>query len=192
MQKETQKLIHLFLQKVLKKMVAKIRINETGDCIFSEQDAIDLIYTDPAFDISKLFFEDTTQYNRAIKELGINLPTISNAPERKSLKDYDQINIGNWHMPEKYYQINVLQWLLDKCQNDEEKMRVQTEYDLFEKKKFIKVLQFLIYFVDTLRANNIVWGVGRGSSVASFCLFLIGVHKINPMLYDLDIKEFLR
>ena len=73
-----------------------------------------------------------------------------------------------------------------------EKQRVQLEYDLFEKKKFIKVLQFLIYFVDTLRANNIVWGVGRGSSVASFCLFLIGVHKINPLLYNLDITEFLR
>ena len=95
-------------------------------------------------------------------------------------------------MPESYYQINVLQWLLDKCQTDEERMRVQLEYDLFEKKQFIRVLQFLIYFVNTLRANNIVWGVGRGSSVASFCLFLIGVHKINPLLYNLDIKEFLR
>ena len=63
---------------------------------------------------------------------------------------------------------------------------------LVEKKKFIKVLQFLIYFVDTLRANNIVWGVGRGSSVASLCLFLIGVHKINPLQYNLDITEFLR
>lgn len=95
-------------------------------------------------------------------------------------------------MPVEYYEINVLQWLLDKCQNDEEKERVQLEYDLFEKKQFIRVLQFLIYFVDTLRANNIVWGVGRGSSVASFCLFLIGIHKINPMLYNLDYKEFLR
>ena len=66
------------------------------------------------------------------------------------------------------------------------------EYDLFEKKKFIRVLQFLIYFVNILRENNVVWGVGRGSSVASFCLFLIGIHKINPMLYNLDITEFLR
>ena len=95
-------------------------------------------------------------------------------------------------MPEKYYQIDVLEWLLDRCQNDVEKTRVQMEYKLFEQKQFIKVLQFLIYFVDTLRANNIVWGVGRGSSVASFCLFLIGIHKINPLLYNLDITEFLR
>ena len=117
---------------------------------------------------------------------------IKTAPHREDLSDFDRANCEKWHMPDKYYQINVLQWLLDRCQNDEEKMRVQIEYDLFEKKKFIKVLQFLIYFVDTLRSNNIVWGVGRGSSVASLCLFLIGVHKINPMLYNLDITEFLR
>ena len=173
-------------------MAAKIKINDHGDVIFTEQEAIDLLYTNPDFNITKLFFEDPDQYNNAIEEIGLTLPKLNTSPTRKSLQEFDRINIGNWHMPKKYCEINVLQWLLDKCQNDEEKMRVQTEYDLFEKKNFVKVLQFLIYFVDTLRANNIVWGVGRGSSVASFCLFLIGVHKINPLLYNLDIKEFLR
>ena len=43
-----------------------------------------------------------------------------------------------------------------------------------------------------MRKNNIVWGVGRGSSVASFVLFLIGVHKINSLYYDISIDEFLR
>jgi DNA polymerase III alpha subunit len=151
-------------------MAEKTKINDHGDVLFTEQDAIELLYTDPTFNISKLFFEDTEKYNSTVKDLGLDLPI----------------------MPDKYYQINVLQWLLDKCQNDTEKQRVQVEYDLFEKKKFVRVLQFLIYFVDTLRANNIVWGVGRGSSVASFCLFLIGVHKINPILYNLDHREFLR
>ena len=173
-------------------MAAKIKINDHGDCIFKEQDAIDLLYTDPTFDISKLFFNDTAQYNSSLKELGIDLPIINTAPDRESLEEFDNKNINNWHMPEKYYQVDVLEWLLDKCQNDDEKTRVLMEYKLFEQKKFIKVLQFLMYFVDTLRANNLVWGVGRGSSVASFCLFLIGVHKINPLLYNLDITEFLR
>ena len=95
-------------------------------------------------------------------------------------------------MPKKYKQINVLQWLLERCQTDAEKLRVQEEYSRFDEKNFVNVLQFLIYFVDTLRANNVIWGVGRGSSVSSFCLFLIGVHKINPMLYNLDYGEFLR
>ena len=173
-------------------MAAKTKINDHGDVIFSEEDVIELLYTDPEFDISKLYLDNIDKYSQSLKELGIDLPVIKTAPERYNTEIFDKQNCDNWHMPEKYYQINVLQWLLDKCQNDEEKMRVQTEYDLFEKKKFIRVLQFLIYFIDTLRANNMVWGVGRGSSVASFCLFLIGVHKINPMLYNLDITEFLR
>ena len=173
-------------------MAAKTKINDHGDVIFSEEDVIELLYTDPNIDISKLYLNDTDKYSQSLKELGIDLPVINTAPKRPKPEIFDKENCDNWHMPDKYYQINVLQWLLDKCQNDEEKMRVQMEYDLFEKKKFIRVLQFLIYFVDTLRAKNMVWGVGRGSSVASFCLFLIGVHKINPLLYNLDITEFLR
>lgn len=173
-------------------MAAKTKINDHGDVIFSEEDAIDILYTNPEFDISKLFFESTKQYNDSVKHLGLDLPTINVVPARKKPEKFDKENCEQWHMPERYYKINVLQWLLDKCQTDEERLRVQLEYDLFEKKNFLRVLQFLIYFVDTLRENNIVWGVGRGSSVASFCLFLIGVHKINPLLYNLDIKEFLR
>ena len=173
-------------------MAEKTKINDHGDVIFSEEDAIDLLYTDPDFDIGKLYFNDIEKYSNSLKELGINLPVINTAPKREKPDIFDKKNCDQWHMPEKYYKINVLQWLLDRCQSDAEKQRVQMEYDLFEKKNFIRVLQFLIYFVDTLRANNIVWGVGRGSSVASFCLFLIGVHKINPLLYNLDITEFLR
>ena len=170
----------------------KTTINDHGDVIFSEEDVIDILYTNPDFDISKLHLSDIEQYQNSLKELGVDLPLLHTAPNRTDIDLFDKENCEHWNMPEKYYQINVLQWLLDKCQTDQEKMRVQMEYDLFEKKKFIRVLQFLIYFVDTLRANDIVWGVGRGSSVASFCLFLIGVHKINPLLYNLDITEFLR
>ena len=173
-------------------MVGKIKINETGDCIFTEQDAIDLLYTNPDFDISKLFFELTEQYNNSIKDTGLDLQQLQTVPKQPTPAKVDAANIANWFMPQKYYELNVLEWLLNKCQNDTEKKRVEQEYLLFEKKNFIKVLQFLIYFIDTLRANNIVWGVGRGSSVASFCLFLIGVHKINPLQYDLNIAEFLR
>ena len=173
-------------------MAEKIKRNDTGDYIFTEQEAIDLLYTDPEFDVGKLFFKDIEKFNSSVDTTGVGYQKLQKVPTREPYKEFDSKNIANWHMPKKYYQINVLQWLLDKCQNDEEKLRVQSEYSLFEQKGFIRVLQFLIYFVDTLRANNLVWGVGRGSSVSSFCLFLIGVHKINPLLYNLDYTEFLR
>ena len=173
-------------------MAVKTKINETGDCIYTEADVIELLYNNPDLDISKLFFDDTSQYNKSLKELGIDLPNIYTVPKRETPVEFDKKNINNWYMPQEYYKINVKKYLLDKCQTQEERNRVEQEYILFEQKNFIRVLQFLIYFVNTLRKNNVVWGVGRGSSVASFCLFLIGIHKINPLQYDLNITEFLR
>ena len=63
---------------------------------------------------------------------------------------------------------------------------------LFESRNLIPVLQYIKYLVDTMRENKIVWGIGRGSSLASFVLFLIGINKVNPLLHNLDIHEFLR
>ena len=174
-------------------MAARVKTNNFGDCIYNEDDAIELIYNNPNVDISKLYFEDIDQYANALKELGINLPKISKVPERNITgNEFDKANIENWYMPKEYYDLDVKQFLLEKCQSEEERDRVLIEYKLFERKKFVKVLQFLIYFINTLRKHNIVWGVGRGSSVASFCLFLIGVHKINPIEYKIDYTEFLR
>ena len=173
-------------------MAVKTKINETGDCIYTEKDAIELLYSNPELDISKLFFDDPIQYNISIMDSGLPLKKLQTVPSRPSPKVFDEDMINNWYMPISYSKINVKEYLLNKCQTQEERDRVEQEYILFEKKKFIRVLQFLIYFIDTLRAKNVVWGVGRGSSVASFCLFLIGVHKINPLQYDLNIAEFLR
>jgi DNA polymerase III alpha subunit len=50
----------------------------------------------------------------------------------------------------------------------------------------------MIYLVDVMRENSVVWGVGRGSSVASYVLYLIGVHKIDSVKYNLDFKEFFK
>ena len=40
-----------------------MKINEYGDVIFSENDAIELIYNDPDFNIGQLFFENVEKYN---------------------------------------------------------------------------------------------------------------------------------
>ena len=51
------------------------------------------------------------------------------------------------------------------------------------------LLRYMIYLVDFMRANNIVWGVGRGSHVASYVLYLIGIHKVNPIPHGLDYSR---
>ena len=82
--------------------------------------------------------------------------------------------------------------MLSLCSSDAELQRVGEELLLYQERNLFDLLRFMKYLVDTLRKNNIVWGVGRGSSVSSYILYLLGVHKINSMYYDLDIKEFLK
>jgi DNA polymerase III alpha subunit len=95
-------------------------------------------------------------------------------------------------MPEEYKNMDLAQWVLDQCKTPEELQRVGLELLLFQERDLFPLLKQLKYIVDTWRKNNIVWGVGRGSSVASYVLYLIGVHKINSIYYDLNIEEFLK
>jgi len=63
---------------------------------------------------------------------------------------------------------------------------------LFQERNLFDLLRYLKYLVDTLRSNRMIWGVGRGSSVASYVLYLLGVHRIDSLFYQLDAREFLR
>ena len=98
----------------------------------------------------------------------------------------------SWLLPDEYLNLDIQGYLLAKCTTDEEKNRVQMELQLYNTNNMIPVLKTMKYVVDILRANHVVWGVGRGSSVASYCLFLLGVHKINSIKYKLSIGEFFK
>lgn len=99
---------------------------------------------------------------------------------------------SNWFIPEPYDNIDVKAWLLERCRSELEISRIEQEWRLFEEREMEQVLRFLIYFVDNLRSRNVVWGVGRGSSIASYALYLIGVHRINSIEYGLNPREFLK
>jgi DNA polymerase III alpha subunit len=95
-------------------------------------------------------------------------------------------------MPKEYHDMDIAQFVLDQCQDDSELQRAGQELLLFQERDMFDLLKYLKYLVDTMRDNNIVWGVGRGSSVSSFVLYLLGVHKVNSLYYDLSIEEFLK
>lgn len=101
-------------------------------------------------------------------------------------------NEQGWNMPDEYRNMEIDSYVLGLCETDEEKAQVTLEMIMYRDRGLWPMLKFLKYMVDTMRANNIVWGVGRGSSVASYVLYLLGVHKINSLKYKLDIKEFLK
>jgi DNA polymerase III alpha subunit len=87
--------------------------------------------------------------------------------------------------------MDIEQWLVENCPTYNYD-RLLKEITLFQKHDMIPVLRAMKYVVDTLRSNGVVWGVGRGSSVASYVLHLIGVHKIDPIKYDIPIEEFFK
>ena len=76
--------------------------------------------------------------------------------------------------------------------HDIEKDRVKLELKMFLERDMEKFLRFCIYFSDMIKKNNWVVGVGRGSSVASYCLYLLKIHLVDSIKYNLDIKEFLK
>ena len=102
------------------------------------------------------------------------------------------IDPAHWFIPEDYRTMDILDWLYQRCPTPEIRERVVEELRLFAKHDMISVLKTMKYVVDTLRANNVVWGVGRGSSVASYVLHIIGVHKIDSIKYNIPIEEFFK
>jgi DNA polymerase III alpha subunit len=107
-------------------------------------------------------------------------------------KTFDGALQSEWFMPDEYKTLNVHNYVLTKCNTQEETARCAEELAEFEGRGMKPLLQYMIYLVDFMRENDIVWGVGRGSSVASYVLYLIGVHKIDSIKYELDWREFLR
>ena len=111
-----------------------------------------------------------------------------------------------WNIPAEYKTLNVEEYLEDKLDDAISKLtgklagpivrarvhRMYDELELYEKLDLIPILRVIIYIINTLTEKNIVWGVGRGSSVSSYVLYLIGVHDVDSVKYKLDIFDFLR
>lgn len=109
-----------------------------------------------------------------------------------SIEDFDKQNQNNWYMPEEYKDLDIAEYILSLCNTQEELQRCGEELLLYQDKNLFNLLKYLKYLVDIMKENNIIWGVGRGSSVSSYVLYKLGVHKIDSMYYNLDVKEFLR
>lgn len=163
-----------------------------GQIVYNENDIMELYLrnTELTFN-APILAESDIQFD---PELNLDsIPKIIKYVESTiSVEDFDSSCQDNWHFPEEYKNFDIAQYILDQCTNEEELQRAGKELLLYQERGMFTLLKYLKYLVDTMRQNNIIWGVGRGSSVASFVLFLLGVHKINSLYYDLDIDEFLK
>ena len=168
-----------------------MRVDEFGQLILNDNDLLEILYKNPKKRFQKVLSENSIVFPD-ILELEY-IPDIKQYQELNiSVIDFDIQNQNNYFMPDEYKNIDIAKHVLDLCVTDVELQRVGTELLLYQERNMFNILKYLKYLVDTLKSNNIVFGVGRGSSVSSYVLYLLGVHKINSLYYDLDITEFLK
>ena len=170
-----------------------MRLDQYSNPIFDEQDLIDALYKVYRFSVDDtLLFETRTEDIKNL-ESQIGFKFLEPYETHFEVSDYDKACQSYWYMPDNYKTMDIETWLYEQVPPwDPYHARVQEELEAFKARNMLDLLRWLKYFVDTCRANNIIWGVGRGSSVASYVLFLIGVHKIDSVKYNLDWQEFLR
>jgi DNA polymerase III alpha subunit len=171
-----------------------VKIDNYGRVTITEHEAFNALYSGKLENLNDVMVEgNIDQYNHSRDQNADKIPRlkIPESLEFVDLKTFDQTNQLDWFMPEEYKNMDIEGYLVDQCpkQNYE---RLVEELELFRQHNMMYLLKYIKYLVDTMREHNIVWGVGRGSSVASYCLYLIGIHKIDSIKYNLDIDEFLK
>ena len=169
-----------------------MKTDDYGQIILTENDLCDLYMRDPTRTIKNCLVDKQINLDNIFLSEE-NLPVLVEYVDTKlSLEEFDELNQSQWQMPQEYYEIDIAKWVLDQCKTEEELQRAGEELLKFHDRGMFPLLQYLKYLVDTMRRNNIVWGVGRGSSVASYVLYLIGIHRINSLYYQLSVDEFLK
>ena len=164
---------------------------------FSNKDLVDMIYSGHVDKCHVVLCDKTDEidkFNNAMKQEGLSeLSTY--IPLDVDKKTFDGALQSEWFMPDKYKDINVYEYVLSKAETpcpQHVQDRIWEEMEAYKERDMHNLLRYMIYLVDFMRENNIVWGVGRGSSVASYVLYVIGVHRVNSIQFELDWREFLR
>jgi DNA polymerase III alpha subunit len=170
------------------------RVDDWGRVILTESGLLELFYN--GIGHGEVLADDA----QAMREFNTWCETFDKADKKLELfsplqvtpQEYHTQRQAEWLIPDEYKNIDIALWLRNKCTTPQQLARVNAELELYVKHQMCDVLRLLLYITDTLRSNNVMWGVGRGSSVASYCLFLIGVHRIDSLKYDLPISEFIK
>jgi len=171
--------------------------NKFGEMIFNETDVCDLLMQGRSIESLKGMLVDSSVDIERVVTFVENFPEtlIHYKFDKENLSivaDWDKIQQNTWYMPHEYSQLDIAQFVLNLCTSEPELQRCGEELLLYQERNLFPLLQYLKYLVDVMTQNQVIWGVGRGSSVASFVLYKLGVHKIDSLYYNLDVHEFLR
>jgi DNA polymerase III alpha subunit len=161
-----------------------------GNPIYQASDLFNSLYKGYS-DFSGVLSEDSIDIQQFERFSGLSLKKIDPNFYDISIEDFDRACQEDWFIPKEYKNMDIEGFLVDRCPK-ENYQRLIEELQEYRSRNLLDLLRVLKYLVDTFRKNNILWGVGRGSSVASYVLYLLEVHRIDSVKYNLDWREFLR
>jgi DNA polymerase III alpha subunit len=171
-----------------------MKIDQVGQIVYNQDDLCDLLMQGSNLSTLNGVLVDTTVDLETAATILEDIPMFIKYNELAvtNVEEFDHRCQNTWHMPQKYKDLDIAEHVLSLCASDSELQRCGAELLLFQERDLFNLLRYLVYLVDTMQENNLIWGVGRGSSVASYVLYKLGVHRIDSLFYDLDPGEFLR
>jgi len=171
-----------------------MKTDHVGRIIFDEADLTDLVMRgEPLANLNGLIVQPMIDLESAAIMLD-DIPKFIEYDKlaQETQEQFDHRCRNTWFMPEKYQQLDIAEHVLNLCKTDAELQRCGHELMLYQERGLFDLLRYLTYLVDIMRDNQVIWGVGRGSSVASYVLYKLDIHRIDSLFYDLDVEEFLR
>lgn len=172
-----------------------MKTDKFGQMIFNENDVINLYMQGHDVNLLRHLLVDNTIDLETAATILDNVPAFVRYDElsqQQTQEEWDHRCQGNWFMPQEYKDLDIAAYVIGLCNSDAELQRCGQELMLFQERNLFDLLKYLKYLVDVMRENRLIWGVGRGSSVSSYVLYKLGVHRIDSLHYDLDPGEFLR
>ena len=163
-------------------------IDNYGTPVYSENDIIEILYHSTSIDY--LVVESFTKEIQQLMDIS-DIQFFEYQKSNINLNEFDKDYQNHWFMPEEYKNYDIAAWIINNSPIKNLK-RITEELEEYKSRNLIDLLRWLKYFVDNCRKNNILWGVGRGSSIASYVLYIIGVHKIDSVKYNIPYTEFFK
>jgi DNA polymerase III alpha subunit len=168
--------------------------NSAGEMIFSESDICDLVMRGHCIsDLKNMIVDRSVDIANAAMFLEYVPEFLPESfTDKQTVQQFHHNCQQQWHMPSKYQQMDIAKHVLDLCDNESELQRCGHELMLYQERDLFDLLRYLKYLVDVMTENRVIWGVGRGSSVASYVLYKLKIHRIDSLYYNLSPEEFLR
>jgi len=123
--------------------------------------------------------------------------SLSSDEKLKIYSDVEDVKLSyKWLIPDEYMSIDLdvyVQNLIDTLPTEISEIgeiRLQNELQEFKRRDMLDFLRTIIFIVSVLKSRNIICGVGRGSSCASYLLYKIGLHAVDCLKFNISLTEF--